>query len=105
MFWNKKVEEKKEEERPHVIIDTGEDILAISPSCMERNEAEKTRNGYIHVGCHKVLGCWGILLFYNLDRYKALYCSRCGLRIKTPVEITTAEELKEFLEKKIKKEI
>ncbi len=87
------------DEIENIIIDTGEDILSISPSCMERNEAEKAKNGYIHVGNHKVLGCWGILIFYNLDRYKALHCNTCGLRIKTPVEITTAEELKEFLEK------
>ncbi len=91
-------EEKNLEE--NVIIDTGEDILSISPSCMERNETEKATNCYIHVGNHKVLGCWGILLFYNLDRYKALYCSRCGLRIKVPIEIKTAEELKKFLENK-----
>ncbi len=83
---------------PEVMIDTGEDILSISPSCMERNEAEKARNGYIYVGCHKVIGCGGILIFYNLDRYKALSCQTCGLRIKTPIEVTTAEQLKEFLE-------
>jgi hypothetical protein len=98
-FFKKKIVQEEVPKIPNVIIDTGEDLLSISPSCMERNEAEKTINGYIHVGNHIVRGCWGILIFYNLDRYKALCCSTCGLRIKIPVEITTAEELKEFLEK------
>ena len=98
-FFKKKAE-IEEVVVPDVIIDTGEDILAIFPDCMERNEVEKARNGYIYVGCHKVIGCWGRLIFYNLDRYKALSCQTCGLRIKTPVDITTAEELKEFLEGK-----
>lgn len=102
----KKEEEKNKEEimnellpNGSITVDTGEDILVFWPDQMAEVAKNGTKNGYMHVGVHKAWGCWGALIIYNLDRYKALCCSICGLRIKTPVDITTAEELKEFLEK------
>lgn len=94
-FKKKKVSE--DTKPPNIIIDTGEDILSVSPRLMKKNEET---SDFVFVGNHKDLGCYGLLNIYNLERYKALCCSFCGLRIKIPVEITTAEELKEFLEKK-----
>jgi len=86
-----------EEEKGNIIIDTGEDILSVSTRLMKENE-ETT--DFLYVGNHKDFGCYGLLNIYNLERYKALYCQTCGLRIKIPIEITTAEELKVVLEEK-----
>lgn len=97
-FLKKKEKMEEVSEAPNITIDTGEDILSISPHLMEENEHT---SDFMHVGNHKDMGCYGLLNIYNLKKYKAIYCRQCGLRIRIPIRITTAEELKEFLEREV----
>ena len=86
-------EYRKDKEIDHFFIDTTEDVFIISPEKMEQNE--KTTDN-MFVGNHDI--CWGLITIRDLGRYKAICCTQCGLRIKVPSDIKTAEDLKKYFE-------